>query len=1362
MAGLDELLGESAAIQAVQDNIRRLLARVHAGRRMPSVLIRGETGTGKGLAARLIHRLGPRAGGPFVDINCAAIPEALLEAELFGYERGAFTDARHAKLGLFQTAHRGTVFLDEVGLLAGALQAKLLKVLEERAVRRLGSTTNEAVDVWILSATNVDLQAAIGEGRFREDLYHRLAVVTIQLPALRERGRDVVLLAERFLVRACADYGLTSKTFSPEAQARLLAHSWPGNVRELGNIAERVALLAEGNLVSAEILELPSLAAGARADAPAPPAVPAPLHSEMREQLLDALTQTRWNISRTAALLGISRNTVRARIDRYGLRSDSGGEGVAAPELVANAAPAKPAHAGPEPVPGPTRIRWERRRITLLRAELVPQGEAEKPPGGSPELETLMDKARGFGGYIDELSQSGFVAVFGLEPAEDTPQRAAHAALTIGKALERLRVDVGTPFGVKVAIHTSQFLVTRLQGRVEVDADGRLQASAALEALSRNAVPGAIVVSAAAKPFLDRRFKLERVGGGGEAEERAYRLVGPEQHGLGPAGQMAAFVGRRQELEVLQSRLASAIGGQGQLVNIVGDAGIGKSRLLFEFRRQVAAQGLGYVEGRCVSYGGAIPYLPVLDLIRRGFGITDLDGPEAATDKIGTVLDTLRLDREESTPYLLGLLGFKDGTKRLERLSPEAVRTRTFDTLTRIVQHATQRRPLIIAVEDLHWTDRASEELLASLAERLPGVPVLLVTTYRPGYRPPWIEKSYATQIALAPLSAEESLTMAQSVSLVRQLPDTLVRVILSRAEGNPFFVEELIRAVTERGDLGASIAVPDTVQGVLMTRIERLGEEPRRLLQTASVLGRAASFRALEAMWGDPGVLVAMLRELERLEFLYEQRTDEGTTYVFKHALTQEVAYESLLASQRRALHSAAGGALEKLHEGRLEDVYDRLAYHFAQTGETAKAVEYLTRFADKATSRHAHAEAIAALEDALARVPKLPPDGQDRLTMGLVLRMANSLFFMGRFREILELLLAQEERLDRVADPGLAGVFHFQAGLVSNFVGDNERSEAHARKALQASLRSGDEATMGKARYVLALAGVWWGRPQEVITHGSEAVALLERTGEQYWLGMTHCILGLNYALIGQFDAALTEEAKCGEIGAAMESVRLRSYGDWATGTIRAFMGEGAAGIEACRRSLERSPDPFNTATALGFLGYAYLQNGQPFEAIGHLEQAIGLFTRFHYRHIQGLFTAYLGEALLLTGDRARARRLAAEGLELTAGARFPYGTAFVHRLLGRIAQAEGGLEEALRLFTDARQLFASIEAQHEVGSTELALAEVAHAQGEHDTSRAHIANAHALFRQLGVPRYVERTQHVAAAWAVPGPAEGSGQRS
>src|SRR5881628_4160722 len=250
MASLDELIGDSAGLVAVRAQVEQLLRRHSETRRLPPVLILGETGTGKGLLARAIHDAGPRAAGPFIGVNCAAIPETLLEAELFGFEQGAFTDARHAKAGLFQTAHRGTLFLDEIGLFPESLQAKLLTVLEDRTVRRLGSTRTEVVDVWIISATSEEVKAGARRRRLREDLFHRLAVVTFQLPALRERGQDILTLAEHFLARTCADYGLAPKRLTEDARATLLAYRWPGNVREVANVMERAALLVDGPLLT--------------------------------------------------------------------------------------------------------------------------------------------------------------------------------------------------------------------------------------------------------------------------------------------------------------------------------------------------------------------------------------------------------------------------------------------------------------------------------------------------------------------------------------------------------------------------------------------------------------------------------------------------------------------------------------------------------------------------------------------------------------------------------------------------------------------------------------------------------------------------------------------------------------------------------------------------------------------------------------------------------------------------------------------------------------------------------------------------------------------------------------------------------
>src|SRR2546430_3751102 len=365
---LGDLIGNSPQIEAVRDRVMRLLERQRDAHRLPPILIEGETGTGKGLLARMLHRAGPRADGPFVDVNCAAIPETLLEAEMFGFERGAFTDARRAKPGLFQTAHRGTIFLDEVGLLPEALQAKLLKVLEERTVRRLGSTRDEAVDVWIVTATNEDLRTAVRERRFREDLYHRLAVLPLALPPLRERGADIGALADHFLQGACADYGVPPKTLTLAAHAALLAYPWPGNVRELAHLMERVTLLSPEPEVTAEMLGLSKTIRGKERESER--VETGSLEDAVRDRVAEVLRQTRWNISRSAALLGISRNTLRARIEKYGLKS-----GLPAPSVPRRAprpAPRPPVAPPAAPAPAvPAALRWGRRRVTLLRAPLT-------------------------------------------------------------------------------------------------------------------------------------------------------------------------------------------------------------------------------------------------------------------------------------------------------------------------------------------------------------------------------------------------------------------------------------------------------------------------------------------------------------------------------------------------------------------------------------------------------------------------------------------------------------------------------------------------------------------------------------------------------------------------------------------------------------------------------------------------------------------------------------------------------------------------------------------------------------------------------------------------------------------------------
>jgi transcriptional regulator with AAA-type ATPase domain/tetratricopeptide (TPR) repeat protein len=1368
---LPDLLGASPAILTVKERIARLLDRQSGRGRMPPLLIQGETGSGKGLLARAIHRMGPRAQRAFVDVNCAAIPETLLEAELFGFERGAFTDARQAKPGLFQAAHGGTIFLDEVALLPEALQAKLLKVIEERSVRRLGSTRPEPIDVWLVTATNEDLVRATRERRFREDLYHRLAVITVTLPPLRERAEDVLLLAEHFLARACADYGLPAKTLAPDARRALLGYAWPGNVRELANVMERVALLAEARTVTAPMLALPETAPTPAAGPPAGGVVRLldALGSAEREHLIEALDQTRWNITRAAARLGISRDTLRYRITKHELRP-GGGHPARRPSRARR--PAAPPPPAPPEAGERAAVRWERRRLTLLRATLA-SGE-----GGDPRLypsrllEAIVEKAQSFGGRLEERSPTGILAAFGLDPVEDATRRAAHAAMAILRAVQRLRSDEDPSGAVTLAIHVDECLVGQAGGVAQIDLDGKRTAWAVLDALMAAAEPDSIAVSETARPFLERDFGLEGAG------QPAYRLRATASPGTGSRRRTAAFAGRRHELELLHGCLALALQGHGQTVGILGEAGIGKSRLIFEFRRALLDLRVSYLEGRCQSYGSAIPYLPILDILRQNFEIADLDSPPAIAAKVRHGLEALGMPPGEAAPYLLHLFGVPEGTEALAALSPGAIKARTFETLRQMGLNGAQHRPIVFVVEDLQWIDAMSEECMTSLMDGMVGAPALFLATYRPGYRPPWVGKSSVTQIALPPLSREHSRSVLFSIRESNPLPDPLARIILERAEGNAFFIEELARAV-EEGGAGEALAIPSTIEAVLRARLDRLPEGPKRLLQTAAVLGRQVPRGLLRAVWesaegalepGTPGEgagggarvspahrdLTPHLEELTRLQFLYPAAGGPEPLYAFVHALTQEVAYESLAAAERRALHRAAGQALEAAHAGRLEEVYDRLGYHYSRAELAEPAIEYLTRLADRAAGSHAHTETLRLLGDALRHVEGLPAPVRDRRRLELVIRQAYSLIPQGRFQDVVELLVAHEPGLQRLDQPAIAGPYHLLLARSCLFLGEDARAVASAERAIAEATRAGDAGTLGRVHYMLAQRSSLSGNPRDGLEHGARAAALLERAGDRWWLGTTYWATAVNHALLGEFEPALEAAARAQALGEAVGDPQAQGSAMWAIGIVRASRGEWAAGIEACRRSLELAPDELNVAIAAGWLGYAHLEQGEAAEAMPPLTRAVELLARFRFPQLQGLFTVFLADAHRLAGAVERAGELAARGRMLAQTSSSPFGAACADRALGRLALAGGRLADADRHLDAAFHAFEAIGARFELGRTAVERARLACRRGDPQEGARALAVAQQLFAGLGVPAHVARTGALAAELGLgpPGP--------
>jgi transcriptional regulator with AAA-type ATPase domain/tetratricopeptide (TPR) repeat protein len=1364
---MEGLVGSSPAIHALRADIGRLTSRTQGLSRPPAVLIQGETGTGKGLVASLLHRMGSRAAGPFVDVNCAAIPETLLEAELFGYERGAFTDARRSKPGLFQTAHRGTLFLDEIALLPEALQAKLLKAIEERSVRRLGGTHAEPVDVWILSATNSDLANAVKQHRFREDLYHRLAVVTIALSPLRMLGNDIVLLAEHYLARACRDYGLPARVLAADARARLLTYRWPGNVRELANTMERAALLTETPDVTAAMLDLKE---GVAEAARRPKA--ASLDQAMRDHVQTVLDQTGGNISRSAAILGITRNTLRSQMQKLGLRrgggSARGPDSPVAP--VESDEPARPESTEPFPVEvaavprvdaalaGPSAavvLRWQRRLVTFLGMELAgPEGASSFQL--APVLGHLVGKLKNFGARVEELTPDRLVAVVGFDAVEDAPTRAAHAALTMLKALERR--DGGgsvSPVTGRFAIHVRRCMAAQSGDVTGMDAGDRRAAWGVLDALIEQAHPQTILVDASSARFLERRFELQAAGVSSRGEA-VHRVVGRERSGFEVGGvALSRFVDRERELAALRELLTRTEGGHGQVVGILGEPGVGKSRLLHEFKESLESGRVTYLEGRCLSYGIAIPYLPVIDIVRASFQLLETDAPDVVVAKVQSGVEALGLAPAASVPYLLHLLGSKEGAETVGSLSPDVIKIRTMEALRQMGIAGSSQRPIIFAVEDLQWIDQTSEEALASLAESLARCSIMLIATYRPGYRPPWMGRSYASQLGLDPLTPADSLAVVHSVIAERELGPELAGVIVSRADGVPFFLEELARAVADHPDLRSDVAVPDTIQGVLEARLDRLPETEKHLLQVASVVGKDVSVPLLQAV-ADVAEheLRRTLSPLQGAEFLVLKRVSPAEEYTFKHALTHEVAYQSNPGAQRRALHARVVEAIEQIYADRLSEHVDLLAHHAVHGEVWERAVTYLRRAGERALQSSANREASVFLGEALTALRHLP---ETPLTLGqavdIRLSLRDALWALAQLPQIQDHLREAEILAETLGD-------RRRAGWIACYVCQHAWSVVRLDAALEAGERAlaiaedlPNPALRAETGFYLSLVHLALGDAGRAAEILSTNLRTLDSVVEAHRGEFPSPRFAANGPILVRGWVARVF-AELGEFAAAEtwghEAIRLAEAANSPFALTTALAGLGASHVrrgnaESAIPPLERGLELCRTyhfknwfPTVAASLGSAYTSIGRVGAGVAILEEAVEQGARAGIRSSHSLWLVYLGEAYLRAQRPADALNATQRARALCREHKEAGYEAWALRLLGEIAAHADrpDRQEAEAKYQEALALSERLRMRPLVARCQLGLGRLYERVGDRSGAEAYLERASSLYRELGMP--------------------------
>lgn len=616
----------------------------------------------------------------------------------------------------------------------------------------------------------------------------------------------------------------------------------------------------------------------------------------------------------------------------------------------------------------------EQKVVTLLGCSLVFPATAL-----SPDLATMRDLLQRFQAIVQQVVEQydGLVqprtgeqllAVFGARQSqEDHAQRAVLSAFAIRQRLGQ-QASASMAVQVRIGLHTG--LVVVEESTYAADTSVMVLGHAVNQALAlqEQAEPDGMLCSESTARLIKHLVRLAV-----HPPDDALTQAGlPGCYCLGAAPLPphltlreerlpGTFVGRTQELRLLQERLTAVEAGYGMVIGMVGEPGIGKSRLLSEFQYILATRPVTYLRGRCVSYGKDLPYLPVLDMLRHYCHIFDTDDSDTVARKLQQALQEVKMEVAIWMPYLRALFDLPGDRDVLHTLSPQVARRRLIETLVQLALRGSQQRPLILAIEDVHWIDSASEEFLLVLSERLARSRLLLLLNYRPGYRSSWMEKSYAMQIALQRFTAIESAQIVHNVVRAAPLASTVLHDIVARAEGNPFFLEELALTVSEAGSTETSaIPLPTTVQAVLAARMDRLGSDDKRLLQMVAVLGKETSLPLLQAAvaW-EEAALRAALQRLQRAEFLYEQPARPAPVYTFKHILTQEVAYQTLLRQTRQEYHQRIAQVMEQQFPELVRNQPARLAHHYTAAGLGQAALPYWQQAGQQAQVRSAHLEA-------------------------------------------------------------------------------------------------------------------------------------------------------------------------------------------------------------------------------------------------------------------------------------------------------------------------------------------------------------------------------------------------------------------
>jgi tetratricopeptide (TPR) repeat protein len=852
-----------------------------------------------------------------------------------------------------------------------------------------------------------------------------------------------------------------------------------------------------------------------------------------------------------------------------------------------------------------------------------------------------------------------------------------------------------------------------------------------------------------------------------------YELIGARPrrarfHAAADRG-LTQFVGRENELEVLSQALARVAAGRGQVIAIVGEAGVGKSRLIWEVTHSRRVQGWLVLQAGSVSYGKATSYLPVVDLLKGYFGIEDRDEPRTAREKLTGKLLTLDRALESDLPALLSLLDVPTDDSQWSTLDPPQRRRRTLDSVKRLLLRESQVQPLLVVFEDLHWIDSETQSVLDELVESLPAARLLLLVNYRPEYQHAWGTRAYYRQVLLDPLPAEGAEQLLTMLLGSNAALEPLTHMLTARTEGNPFFLEESVRTLVETGALtgerGAyklarplpAIQVPGTVQAVIAARIDRLCATDKALLQMASVLGKDVPLGLLQAIAEiAEDELHAAIGRLRAAEFLYEFEFLPDVQYTFKHALTHEVAHGSLLQDRRRALHVRIVETIERIYPERLAEQVDRLAHHAFLGEDWAKAVTYLQQAGTKALARSVHREAVRYFEGALTALTHLS-ETHETLQQAIDLRfdLRNALLPLVEWGRI-EGYLREAEALARKLNDQrrLASVAGYMSGLQLNTGGraSDVRAFAEEVEAIGASLGDVPLQIAGAYYHVWlgALSGDYRGTERRCRSLIDALPGDLSRN--RFGLVAYPAVVARTFLARALAELGAFEEGR----DHGQEAVRLAESLDHPFSVIWACLNLGR--LEGLRGEFTRAIIPLEHAVtlsnelniaylspiALAALGHIYARSGRVEEGVSWLQQALAGYSSAGIGYLRSMSIAQLGEAHLLAGRVEEAWEFGTRAVALAHKRGERGHEAWAHCLLGDVVSHRDSPDVAAAEAHYATSLALALELGMRplVARCRFSLGKLYGRAGDRRATE-HLTSAMSLFREMGMRFWFEKAE-------------------